>query len=638
MRWIALTGFILAILSPLGASAQLPPIPPQELPDIPPTSPAPIESTPPDERPESLPQPNLQSPSPSRSPDCPSASDRSDRFFVRQVAVLGNTVLHAEIDRYTQPLKRRTVTLEDLLCLRSKITQLYIQNGYVTSGAFLPNNQDLSDGVVQIQVVEGELDRIEISGLDRLQQEYVRSRLRRATAAPLNQQRLEEALQLLQLDPLIDQVNAELTVGNAPGQNSLLLDLQEASAFRAEVGSDNYRSPSIGSAQLNGLIAHDNVLGFGDRLSAQYGVTEGLDLYDLSYSVPFNGNDGTLGIRYSNSDTTIVEDEFEEFDIESETEALSFSLRQPVLRSPESELALGVALELRHRQTFLQGDPYSFDPGADPEDGKSDVTVLRFSQDWSDRGSRRVLAARSQLSIGLDALGATTNDVGTDGRFFAWQGQFQWVQQLSARNLLMARVGTQLTADSLLSLEQFSTAQEAQEQVKLYQPHLVVMDLSLPEKLGEKARSETGIGLLKALMKAYPELNLTVQSSYVKSLVRIKPMIDAHGGGFTVADKGLSSREMLTRVGWALQGITHTKDLKSIQSGLEIKPQWLNLLDLAFGEGLQDKEIAKRLCVAERTVRHYWTKIQDVLEVYPEDGRNIRIQTEKRAREEGLID
>jgi DNA-binding NarL/FixJ family response regulator len=42
--------------------------------------------------------------------------------------------------------------------------------------------------------------------------------------------------------------------------------------------------------------------------------------------------------------------------------------------------------------------------------------------------------------------------------------------------------------------------------------------------------------------------------------------------------------------------------------------------------------------VSERTVQYYWTKIRDVLEVYPEDDKNLRIQTEVRAREEGLID
>lgn len=182
------------------------------------------------------------------------------------------------------------------------------------------------------------------------------------------------------------------------------------------------------------------------------------------------------------------------------------------------------------------------------------------------------------------------------------------------------------------------TAQSAQEQVALYRPDLVVVDLSIPEKPGDKARSETGIELLKSLMENYPTLNLTVQSSFVKALVRIKPTIDAHQGGFTIADKALSSREMLTRIDWTLQGLTHTKDLTGMQSGLEMKLEWLELLDLAFKEGLQDKEIAKRMSVSERTVRHYWTKVQDGLGVYPEDGKNIRIQTEKKAREEGLID
>lgn len=181
-------------------------------------------------------------------------------------------------------------------------------------------------------------------------------------------------------------------------------------------------------------------------------------------------------------------------------------------------------------------------------------------------------------------------------------------------------------------------AQNAQEQVERFQPDLVVMDLSIPEKPGVPARTDTGIQLLRTLMKNYPTLNLVVQSAHVRTLVRVRPEIDVHKGGFTVADKSLSSKEMLTRVNWTLQGLTHTKDIKGIHSGWEVKPEWLTVLTLAFGEGLQDKAIAERMCVSERMVRHYWTKVQDVLGIYPEEGKNIRIQTEMRAREEGLID
>lgn len=182
------------------------------------------------------------------------------------------------------------------------------------------------------------------------------------------------------------------------------------------------------------------------------------------------------------------------------------------------------------------------------------------------------------------------------------------------------------------------TAESAHDRVSRFEPDLVVMDLSIPEQSGVTARTETGIQLLKTLMKKHPNLNLVVQSTYVKTLVRIKLDIDAHKGGFTVADKSLSSKEMLTRVDWALQGLTHTKDIRAMQTGLEFKPEWLTVLTLAFEEGLQDKAIAERMRVSERMVRHYWSKVQDVLGIYPEHGKNIRIQTEMRAREEGLID
>lgn len=185
------------------------------------------------------------------------------------------------------------------------------------------------------------------------------------------------------------------------------------------------------------------------------------------------------------------------------------------------------------------------------------------------------------------------------------------------------------------------TAQTAQDSLKAmenFSPDVIVMDLSIPEQTGEIARTDVGLQLLKNLMKKYPEINFVVQSAHARTLVRIKQEIDSHKGGFTVADKSLSRQEMLTRVNWALQGLTHTKDLKSIQAGLEFKPEWLKVLELAFQEGLQDKAIGDRLNVSERMVRHYWSKLQDALNVYPEEGKNIRIQTEMRAREEGLID
>ena len=184
-------------------------------------------------------------------------------------------------------------------------------------------------------------------------------------------------------------------------------------------------------------------------------------------------------------------------------------------------------------------------------------------------------------------------------------------------------------------IEAAQTAQTALAQIKKCLPDLVIADLSIPETSETVASVDCGLGLLRQLMADYPDLNLMVQSSTVNALIRLMPEIDRHQGGFTLVDKSLPVEVFLTRMEWALQGLTHTKDL---QTDLVVKPEWLEVLRLAFEEGLQDKTIAQRMYKSERMVRHYWSKIQDALEIYPEEGKNIRALTQIRAREQGLID
>ena len=180
------------------------------------------------------------------------------------------------------------------------------------------------------------------------------------------------------------------------------------------------------------------------------------------------------------------------------------------------------------------------------------------------------------------------------------------------------------------------TVMSALQELEQVQPDLMLMDLSIPKSSGDSAQTDNGIQFLRQLMQQYSALNIVVQSAYAKTLVRLKPDINAHEGGFTIADKSLPVQEMLIRVNWALQGVVCTP--REMRTGLELKHEWIQVLRLAFEEGLQDKAIAERIGVSERTVRHYWTRVQNALGVYPEDNKNIRIQTEIQARKEGLID
>lgn len=374
---------------------------------------------------------------------------------VQRVEVLGSTIFSPEaLAVITTPFIGKATTFEQLAAISTAITELYTSQGYTTSGAFLPA-QDISTGVVKVQVVEGDLERVEVQGLTRLRKGYVRDRIAIAGRPPLNLRRLEAALQLLQLDPLFSSVQAELSAGTTPGRNVLTVKLQEANPLNLALVVENRESPSVGSFGGTATLSHNNLLGFGDRLSASVERTEGQIVYGVGYEVPLNARNGTLSLRYDNGSSRIIEEPFEPLDINSDTETISLGFRQPLIRTPTQEVSIGLSLDRRQSRTYIYDDiPYSFAVG--PENGVSKVTVLRFSQDWIKRGPRKVLAARSQFSLGLDALGATTNNTSTDGRFFSWLGQFQWVQSLGEDSLSIVRVGGQLTGDSLLPLEQFS--------------------------------------------------------------------------------------------------------------------------------------------------------------------------------------
>lgn len=425
-----------------------PTVPPRSLEPQRPIPPLPV--TPPVQQ---FPSPLVPPSSPPTRPPSPSG----DRLRVERIEVVGSTVFsQAELAAVVRPYEQRELTFEELLEIRSAVTRLYTDRGYTTSGAILLP-QAIADGVVRIQAVEGDLEQIEVRGLNNLRPGYVRDRLTLAARRPLNIPQLEAALQLLQLDPLFSSVKAELIAGSAPGRSALIVTLKEAAPVNYLAQIDNRNSPSVGS--FGGVLGLGslNLSGLGDRFNLELSKTAGVNQLALGYDVPLTPRDARLNLNLELSSTRIIEEPFESLNIGSRGFAASLGLRQPLLRTPTTEIGVGASLDLRYSKTLLDDLPFSFSLG--PEAGESQVAVLRLTQDWVDRTPTRVFAARSQFSKGMDALGATVNNTGVDGRFFSWLGQFQWVQALNQSPnspILITRFATQLTGDALLPLEQIS--------------------------------------------------------------------------------------------------------------------------------------------------------------------------------------
>lgn len=468
------------------------------------------------------------------------------RINVWRYEVIGSTVFSPqELTAATQPFTGQ-VTFSQLQAAQQAIDQLYSNRNYLTTGAYIPAGQTLSvDGaVVKIQIVEGRLEDIKVTGNQRLSANYIKARLANATQPPLNNERLLEGLRLLQQDPLLENISAELSAGIKPGTNLLAIKVQERDSFTGEIATNNNRSTSTGSNQRRVQVTEANLTGLGDSLTLAYGNTDGSNAIDTSYSLPLNPQQTMLTVNVGGTNSQIIAEPFRSLNITTNSRYYEASLRQPLIRRAQrdatQELAVGITASKLESSSAIDGTPLPLSSGADPN-GRTSVSALRFFQEYVQRDSQSVLSWRSQLNLGVNAVGATVNSNAPDSRFISWQGQGRWLKKLAPDTDLVVQGRVQLADRSLLSLEQFAIG--GQSTVRGYRQDALLADNG-------------------AFVSA--ELQLPI-SSMVGSVLQIAPFLDvgtvwnksgANPSGSTLLSTGLGLQwrtdQFTARLDWGI--------------------------------------------------------------------------------------
>lgn len=481
--------------------------------------------------PQTIPQPPLDLP-PASIPTPEGRPELPGSITINRFEFEGNTAFRdLELAAAVASFTNRPITFSELLQAEAAITKKYIQAGYINSGAVILAGQTLSPGgaIVKIQVIEGGIEEILISGTKHLRPGYVKSRLKLATARPLNQNKLLEALQLLQLDPLIQTISADLSAGSRPELGILAVKVQEAKSFKTELFADNSRAPSVGSFRRGLRINHGNLLGFGDGLALEYANTTGSNALNLSYRIPVNARNGAVTLSTGVSFTNVIEKPFNSLDISGNSYSADVSFRQPIIQTPREEFALGITASRQESSNKLLGFNFPLSPGSD-NNGRTRISALRLFQDWTRRRSKDVVSVRSQFNAGFGVLDATINDQPPDGRFFDWRGQAQYVRLLARDTLFVFRSDLQLSPGALVPVEQFALG--GQQSVRGYRQDALLTDN------GVSASAEVRFPILR------------VKS--IKGLLQIAPFVD-FGLGWNSGANPDPSPNTLVGVGVGLQ-------------------------------------------------------------------------------------
>jgi hemolysin activation/secretion protein len=390
-------------------------------------------------------------------PPAPTAEtpSRLSSVAVHRFRILGVTRFTPEqIESVTAGFVDRPLNAEDLEELRYRLTRLYLDAGYLNSGARL-EGVDPETGVVTYQIIEGRLGEIQVTGAGDLAA-YLGERVALGAGVPFNTHRLQERIDQLLGDPLIARLDGAISPGERVGEAILDLDVELARPWSLRLGLDNHKT--VGTGEFQGTLdgALRNLTGRGDRLDLGLRESQGYRQGRLGFELPLNGRDSRLLFGLEGSRSRVTEPPLDSLDIEAEAFRGELGLSHPLIDRLRESLRIGARIALEEGRNELGGEPFSFSRGE--EDGESRVATLELSQEYTRRYSDRAWALQSELTFGLDALDATIHpDDRPDGRFVAWLGRFQVAQRTgTAGGQLLLRGDLRLASEALLPLSRFA--------------------------------------------------------------------------------------------------------------------------------------------------------------------------------------
>ncbi len=348
---------------------------------------------------------------------------------IRDLVVTGDLIPPAVLEQKLLGYRGRMVSAEELLQLARSLTEYLVSQGYVNSGVVLPD-QKVESGIVRLETIPGRLDRIEVTGRKSLAARRVAARLEDLDAGAFNIHRAVERLQLLEREPLVRRINAELKPGIERGQALLNIDIEERRPYGVSVGIDNAISPNVGSPQMLLDAYHRSVLGLQDAFTLTYRSAEGFSGGAAEYRVPLSTH-VAVGIRYAQDESRIVTEPFESLDIRGESQRYGAAVRATLIDGLTTQFALELGAQKDQVRSFLLGEPFSFS-SADTA-GRTTLAIAQFVQEWVRRGTDRVFAVRSTVNVGLDVWDASIGG-NADGEFIEWVAQGEWLEKVDWRD------------------------------------------------------------------------------------------------------------------------------------------------------------------------------------------------------------
>jgi hemolysin activation/secretion protein len=382
------------------------------------------------------------------------AEDTAPRFVLKGASFDGASALSASALRPAwAPFVGKPVSLADLRAIGHAAEAIYARDGFPFIAVLL-KVQQVEDGVVRYDVIEGKISGVTVLGADPVARRQATAMLEPlVNRAPLSLADVETAYELARRVPGLS-ISGALRRSETPGGMDLVVDARRE-GWRAYVNVNDLYADAVGPWGVLVGLDYNGGSQYGDTtsLEAYTSIPVGRQvLFHTSYSQGLDA-DGLTATVSALVGTANPKGSAIPLELATNIEALHLEAAQPLWERPNSNVVLTAAFDASNQRTQVFGNQVE-------SDDKLRIFSLGVAGELTSSLGR--LAASASVRQGVDFLGASRpgdtdlSRVGGDPQALVFH--FGLEGQTPSRFLvqLAVRIDAQQTADALTAPDEYS--------------------------------------------------------------------------------------------------------------------------------------------------------------------------------------
>lgn len=246
------------------------------------------------------------------------------RLIFDRSELLPDSFLEGVASRY----EGKKISLNDINTIVGDVDREYKDRGYFAAKAYVPN-QDVRDGILKINLIEGKIDKITIKENKSTSENFVRKNLGVESGDRLNVKELQDNILMFNA---ANDIKARIAMepGEKFATTNLDVIVEEPERVSVSAFADNAGQKSTGIYRAGAFASVRSLTGYRDNLNFGGVVTEGSNALFGSFDIPEPVFGSRIGFGADYSDTEIVGGDLKALDVTGNFYNYYFYIKRPV--------------------------------------------------------------------------------------------------------------------------------------------------------------------------------------------------------------------------------------------------------------------------------------------------------------------